>query len=78
MNSDAFVRKYALCASCGPDARKCLGRNAACRNPRVYVNEKAYEKVERAWMMAKRRTKRTDREFIFNYFDYHGYFFYDD
>lgn len=70
MNS-ASAAKYLICASCGPDAKKCLRQNALCNNPRVAVDRKAYEKVTRAWVFAKRPQKMIERNFMYNYYDYY-------
>lgn len=73
--SGAAARRYAICVSCGPEAHKCVKRNALCRNPRIEVNEKAYEKAARAWMLARRSAKIRERNFLYNYYDYYRHFY---
>lgn len=71
MDPGAVVGRHAFCVSCGPNAKKCVRKNASCRDPKIELNEKAYEKAKRAWMLAKRRTNARERAFVFNYYDYH-------
>ena len=71
MSSGAFVERYFLCVSCGPEAKRCTRRNAACGNPKVEMSKEAYDKAARAWLLARRRTKTTERAYVFNYYDYY-------
>lgn len=78
MDPGAVAKRFTLCASCGPEAKRCVRRNASCRNPRVEVDQKAYEKATRAWMLAKRPSKTEERAFVFNYYDYYTHLYEDD
>lgn len=71
MNFGAFVDKYKLCVSCGPDAKKCTRRNPSCKNPTVAVSQETYEKVSRIWLIAKRTSRMEESTFLFNYYEYY-------
>ena len=74
----AAAKPYAICVSCGPEAKRCVKRNAPCRNPRITVSEEAYDNMVRTWTLAKRPAKMEERNFVYNYYDYYTHFYEDE